>query len=207
MLFRSRGQRLKSGNTCTLSLVEIGGKPIVVKRYNLKNLWHSLNRALRPSRAAACWAHAHRLAIYGIATATPIALLEKRCGPFRRQAYFLAEYIEAPDVAQFFADTTVSALQKAEAARNIASLFCKLYRLQLEHGDFKATNMKMVNGRPLLLDLDSMRQRSLNLPFVKRHTRDLRRFMRNWQQDAVTSDLLNTALRNAYCDAHLQRFI
>ena len=53
--------------------------------------------------------------MYGIATAAPIALLEKRCGIIRRQAYFLAEYVDAPDAAEFFADTKVSAAQKDEA--------------------------------------------------------------------------------------------
>lgn len=199
-LAEQRGQRLKSGNTCTLSLVEIGGKRVVVKRYNLKNFWHGLNRALRPTRASACWANAHRLRMVGIAAAAPIALLERRCGPFRRQAYFLAEYIDAPDAVEFFADAAVPPSLKASAAEAVASLFCKLYLLKIEHGDFKATNMKIVNGNPLLLDLDSMRQRHCNWLYVRRHARDLRRFMRNWQQDQAISDLLTAALRHAYAD-------
>ncbi|HEY8119280.1 MAG TPA: lipopolysaccharide kinase InaA family protein [Methylophilaceae bacterium] len=195
--------RLKSGNTCTLSLVEFSNKRVVVKRYNIKNFWHGLNRALRSSRAAACWANAHRLKMYDIAAAAPVALLERRCGPFRRQAYFLAEFIDAPDVIEFFADANLPAARKISAAHCIASLFHKLYLLKLEHGDFKATNMKMPNDKPLLLDLDSMRQRSCHWFFVRRHIRDLRRFMRNWQQDPATRDLLSVALKNAYKDTGL----
>ncbi|HLD08415.1 MAG TPA: lipopolysaccharide kinase InaA family protein, partial [Methylophilaceae bacterium] len=74
-LLDAPAQRIKSGNTCTVSLAEVDGRKVVVKRYNIKSFWHGLNRALRPTRAAVSWANAHRLLMYGIATAAPIALL------------------------------------------------------------------------------------------------------------------------------------
>lgn len=196
-------KRLKSGNTCTVSLAEVDGRKLVVKRYNIKSFWHGLNRALRPTRAAISWANAHRLRMYGIATAAPIALLEKRWGIVRRQAYFLAEYIDAPDAAEFFADAKVSAAQKNKLAEYIAQLFHKLYLLRIAHGDFKAGNMKIVAGKPLLLDLDSMREYRCDCSFPKRHVRDLRRFMRNWQHDTEVSNKLAAAFRTTYKEARL----
>ena len=202
-------RRLKSGNTCTVSLAEIGslaeagGRKVVVKRYNIKSFWHGLNRALRTTRAAISWTNAHRLLMYGIATAAPIALLEKRCGIIRRQAYFLVEYIDAPDVAEFFADVKVSTAQKTRMAELIAQLFHKLYLLKIAHGDFKAGNMKVVDGKPLLLDLDSMREYCCERQFAKRHVRDLRRFMRNWQHDTKVSSRLAAAFQATYKSTRL----
>ncbi len=196
-------RRLKSGNTCTVSLAEAGGRKVVVKRYNIKSFWHGLNRALRITRAAVSWSNAHRLLMYGIATAPPIALLEKRYGIIRRQAYFLAEYIDAPDAAEFFADAKVSAAQKDKLAQLIAELFHKLYLLRIAHGDFKAVNMKIVAGKPLLLDLDSMREYCCGWQLDRRHVRDLRRFMRNWQHDMDTSNRLAAAFRATYKDTRL----
>ena len=109
-------------------------------------------------------------------------------------------------MAEFFADTQMPAARKLSAAHRIVSLFYKLYLLKIEHGDCKATNMKMVDGKPLLLDLDSMRQRSCSWFFVRRHARDLRRFLRNWQHEPATTDLLISAFKNAYKDpSPLQR--
>ena len=195
--------RLKSGNTCTVSMAEVDGRKVVVKRYNIKNFWHGLSRALRPTRAAVSWSNAHRLIMYGIATAAPIALLEKRYSVIRRQAYFLAEYIDAPDVDKFFADATVTDVQKSLVAHNIARMFYKLYLLKIDHGDFKATNMKIVNGQPLLIDLDSMREYRCNWWYTRRHVRDLLRFMRNWQHDAAARNILVAAFRAAYSDTSL----
>ena len=200
LLDTPNNKRLKTGNTCTVSLAEVDGRKVVVKRYNIKNFWHGLSRALRPTRAAMSWSNAHRLMMYGIATAAPVVLLEKRCGFIRRQAYFLAEYIDAPDAAEFFADAAADAAQKAVVANNIASLFYKLYRLKIEHGDFKVTNMKMVDGQPFLIDLDSLREHRCHWTFDRRHVRDLRRFMRNWQQDKEVQGMLGTAFRSVYKD-------
>jgi len=195
--------RLKSGNTCTVSMAEVDGRKVVVKRYNIKNFWHGLSRALRPTRAAVSWSNAHRLIMYGIATAAPIALLEKRYGIIRRQAYFLAEYIGAPDADEFFADVEVTDAQKSLVAQNIAQLFYKLYLLKIDHGDFKATNMKIVDDKPVLIDLDSMREYRCNWWYSRRHVRDLRRFMRNWQHDATARSILVAAFRATYSDTSL----
>jgi tRNA A-37 threonylcarbamoyl transferase component Bud32 len=193
--------RLKSGNTCTVSLAEIDGRKMVVKRYNIKNFCHGLNRALRQSRAAVSWSNAHRLRMYDIATAKPIALVEKRCGPIRRQAYFLAEYVDAPDAAAFFADASVAQTLKTSAAISLAQLFYKLYLLNIEHGDFKAANVKILSdGQPLLIDLDSMREHSCRWLFNRRHVRDLRRFMQNWPQDSEIGSLLANAFKETYKD-------
>lgn len=175
---------LKNGNTCTVALAEIDNKKIVVKRYNIKSFWHGISRAFRSSRAAASWANAHRLSVLGIATAKPIAFYEQRSfgfilGGLRGKAFFLAKFLDLPDVTEFFAITRDKA-QRAEAIKNITQLFYKLFLLHISHGDTKATNIKMQGTQPVLIDLDSMRQhRNSN---VAAHMRDLQRFMQNWQE-------------------------
>jgi tRNA A-37 threonylcarbamoyl transferase component Bud32 len=200
LLGEAQLQRLKSGNTCTVSLTEIDGRKLVVKRYNIKSLGHAFSRALRQSRAAVSWSNAYRLKMHDIATAAPAALVEKRLGFIRRQAYFLAEYVEAPDISKFFAAPNVAPEAKAMAAREVARLFWKLSLLGISHGDFKATNVKIVEGRPLLIDLDSMRQHRCRWIFGRRHRRDLRRFWLNWQQDLQTKALLANAFKEFYKD-------
>ncbi len=191
---------LKKGNTCTVGLIEIDDKKIVIKRYNIKSFWHGLSRAVRQTRAAVSWANAHRLKILGIATAQPIALIEnKNFGLLNCKAYFLAEYIDAPDTAQFFSQMQ-DKMACAEAVKNIVMLFYKLYFLQISHGDMKATNIKMVNNKPVLIDLDSMIQHRFVFMFEKAHARDLRRFMQNWQDDNALYNAFMETFRVIYAD-------
>ncbi len=199
---------LKNGNTCTIARTLIADRQVVVKRYNIKDFWHGLNRAFRPSRAAASWANAHRLLISRIATPEPLALMEERLGLLRRRAYYVSEYLDAPDALQFFAQSS-SPDDREAVARNLATLFYRLYLLKFSHGDCKATNIKIVDLSPVLIDLDGMR--SYRLPrifdslFKRRHVKDLKRLMKNWEHDAATTALLKQALQVEYASQGLYR--
>ena len=173
---------LKAGNTCTVVAAKFGGTNLVIKRYNIKSFWHFLNRMWRPSRAAISWANAHRLIILGLQTASPVAILEQRIlGFLRGKAYFLTEYVDAPDTDEFFKKTSNEKL-RSESVKQTVQLFYRLYLLKISHGDMKATNIKVLSdGKPLLIDLDSMQQHQYDFFAKNAHARDLRRFMQNWK--------------------------
>lgn len=198
-------RNIKNGNTCTIAKALLAAQPVVVKRYNIKNFWHGLNRAFRASRAAKSWANAHRLLISNIATAKPLALFEERYGGLRGRAYYLSAYVDAPDVKQFFA--SAAAGDKEMAARNVAALFYKLYLLRYSHGDCKATNIKMVDLSPVLIDLDAMQVNFGGMfsswRFERKHIKDLQRFMKNWEHDVEMTGLLKRALQLQYTTSNL----
>lgn len=191
-------RRLKNGNTCTVGLVQAGARKVVVKRYNVKNFWHGLGRALRRTRASVSWTNAHLLQMLGISTPAPLALVERRWGWLRRQSYFLAEYVAGPDMAEVFADPALTLERKRELAALMAALLRKLCLLGIEHGDMKASNFLLVEGAPVVIDLDAMRQHAGVGPAQRRHARDLRRFLANWQQDPATLQMMKAALAAAY---------
>lgn len=190
---------LKNGNTCTVAKGEFNGQSIVIKRYNIKSFWHGVNRALRQTRAAVSWANAHRLKLLDIPTAKPVALIEDRKLGLKGKAYFLCEYIDAPDAAQFFAECT-DKNARSEAVKNIATLFYKLYLLRISHGDTKASNIKIVDNKPVLIDLDSMLQHNFTFTALRAHARDLRRFMQNWKQAPAMYNAFVKAFKVVYAD-------
>ena len=199
-----KGISFKKGNTCTVSLAEVDGIKTVIKRYNIKGFWHGLSRALRQTRAAASWANAHRLNILSIATPKPIALIEERFGYFRGKAYFLSEYLDAPDASTFFAQIKNKKSQ-AEAIQNIVEMFYRMYLLKLTHGDMKASNIKMLGEDPYLIDLDSMQQHAWDFLAKKRHAKDLKRFMRNWQDQPTLYNRFVKAFFAVYADSQVLR--
>lgn len=196
-----KAANFKNGNTCTVAKASVAGSDVVIKRYNIKNFWHGLNRALRSTRAAKSWANAYRLMISDILTPAPIALVEERWGFLRRRAYFVSDYVEAPDVQQYFAQT-VSLQQKKTVAQNLATLFYKMYLLRFTHGDCKATNIKILDAEPVLIDLDSMNAYPIHWLatawFRLQHIKDLKRLMKNWADDAETLTLLKQAFAEKY---------
>lgn len=195
---------IKNGNTCTITKTELYGRLLVMKRYNIKTVWHGVKRAFRQSRAAVSWANAHRLQLLKIATPKPLALVEERFGFLRKRAYFLSEFIQGPDIKQYLSQLTDTDAKK-KIAYEVVQMFCHLYLLRIIHGDMKATNIKIVNGKPMLLDLDSMQAQPWF--FQHKHVKDLRRFMRNWQQDAETTRLFNAVFVSVYGDFSLSSIL
>ncbi|MBK8524112.1 MAG: hypothetical protein IPL58_08265 [Betaproteobacteria bacterium] len=186
-----KGVRLKSGNTCTVAKVQVDEREVVIKRYNLKSVGHALSRFWRPSRAWHSWREAHRLGLFGVATPTPLALIEERLGPMRRRAWLVTELCPGVNLLDH-----LSADQEPPAAEAsaIATLFATLHRLKISHGDLKATNLLWHAGRIWLIDLDATTQHRSAAAYRKAWRRDRERLLRNWPENSELGRWLQTKL-------------
>ena len=158
----------------------LDGRVVVIKRYNMKSALHWLRRCWRPSRAWASWRNAHWLELLGLQTPAPIAFLEMRCGPLRRRAYYVSDFIDGESV--------LNALNRREpSAHEIAELhnyFAIAASDRLIHGDMKATNFLLHEEQLFILDLDAMREEKNPRRWQRLFRRDCERFRRNFQPRA-----------------------
>lgn len=168
---------LKDGGTCTVARAESAAGPLVIKRYNLKNLRHALARSWRPSRAWHSWREGHRLRFLGIATPAPLALIEERLGPLRRRAWLIAEFCPGPNL---LAHLSAEREPPPDEARAIATLFQSLHALRISHGDLKATNLLWHDGQVFVIDLDATVQHRSPTAYARAWRRDRARLLRNW---------------------------
>ena len=173
---------LKQGNTCTLWSVTVDGRQLVVKRYNIKSLVHRISRMLRRTRAAVSWKNAHRLAMYGILGARPVALVERRFGPLRGKAWLIMEFVSGDDITRLCKQPRPDQESSSRAVRGVTSLLQQLAQCRISHGDMKGTNFIQSPQGIAVIDLDAMREHLSDRGFQRRQQRDLQRFMRNWQQ-------------------------
>ena len=172
-------QYLKEGNTSTVVRISVDGTDIVIKRYNIKGVWHGIKRASRRTRASICWRNAHLLQFYGVPTPQPVAYIEQRFGPVRRRSYFVCEYVKGTNYREYFADHVVSAESRERIAQQIAEMLAVLARYRIKHGDMKATNLIIADSRTYLTDLDAMREYRTALCFHSAHNQDIKRFLEN----------------------------
>ncbi len=189
------GHVYKTGGAATVARVELDGRALVVKRYNIKHLAHWLKRFWRPSRAWHSWIAGHRLAILGIATPQPLAVLERRCCWLRGRAYLVTEYCGGQDIIARFQNCRQSSPPEAELAA-LDRLFAALLRERISHGDLKGHNLFWDEQRQswALIDLDAMRQHRSQGRFAKAYAKDRARFLRNWPADSALHQLLEQRL-------------
>lgn len=176
------GKWLKKGNSSSVTLIQTNGHALVVKRYNIKNIFHFFKRTFRPSRAWVSWGNAHRLLFWGIPTPKPVAFMEKRWGPLRLSAYFITEYVRGPDLYHFSHDLQSKNQLLTQLNINVQTLFESLKNAAISHGDLKATNFIVADDGIYVTDLDAMREYTSEIRFQKALMRDQKRFLKNWKK-------------------------
>ena len=172
------GRPLKAGRTATLATVTHSGRELVIKRYNIKNPRHALSRCWRPSRAWHSWVAAHRLEFLGITTPRPLAMIEKRCGPFRREAWLIMEHCHGVSLTDYLSPH--GGKPPTLLLENIQVAFQQLADANITHGDLKASNLLCHKDQIFLIDLDAMKQHASTSGFRRAWEKDRQRFLHNW---------------------------
>lgn len=187
------GVALKQGGSATVARVELAGRSLVIKRYNIKGLGHWLKRCWRPSRAWHSWVEGNRLDFLGIATPRPLAMRESRRFGLRGRAWLITEHAGGEDILTRFAAHLHGSPPEAEL-QALERLFSALRRERIAHGDLKGTNLLWQDGRWALIDLDAMQQHRCPRRFARAYAKDRARFLRNWPADSALYRLLDQRL-------------
>ena len=192
-----QGHLYKTGGAASVGKVEVDGRTLVIKRYNIKGFAHWLKRFWRPSRAWHSWREGNRLAFLGIATPKPLALLETRFLWLRGKAYLVTEHLPGPDIIERFAPYVDQGGARGAELAALDGLFADLLRERISHGDLKGHNVFWADGRWALIDLDSMCQHRSASSFAAAYARDRARFMRNWPVGSVLYQVIDGRLPKA----------
>lgn len=189
-----QGHLYKTGGAASVGKVEVAGRTLVIKRYNIKGFAHWLKRFWRPSRAWHSWREGNRLAFLGIATPKPLAVLEKRFLWLRSRAYLVTEFLPGPDIIERFAPYVESGAAPESELQALDRLFARLIAERISHGDLKGHNLFWQEDRWALIDLDSMCQHSSVGSFAAAYARDRARFMRNWPESSALYQVIDQRL-------------
>lgn len=185
----SKREILKAGRSSTVIKMTIDNRILVIKRYNMKNAWHWMRRALRKTRAAESFRLANLLRLFGVATAKPIAFIEKRLFGLRNTSYFIMEYVEGPTLSTYFSNYQSTDFHCEKIAARVVDLLRKINEMQMSHGDLKATNIVIEDDQPVLLDLDGMTEHKTQNQTNRIYKKEIKRFMENWKDQPTVKTL------------------
>ncbi|MFK4232494.1 MULTISPECIES: lipopolysaccharide kinase InaA family protein [Pseudomonas] len=188
------GHLYKTGGAASVARIEVDGRTLVLKRYNIKNTAHWFKRFWRPSRAWHSWIEGHRLAFLDIATPRPLAVLEERIMGLRSRAFLVTEYANGPDLIECFQPYVESGEAPEEQVQALVHLMQQLIHERISHGDLKGHNLFWQDGKWSLIDLDAMCQHATQLSFAPAYARDRARMLRNWPSGSGLHQRLDALL-------------
>lgn len=188
------GHLYKTGGAASVARIEVDGRTLVLKRYNIKNTAHWFKRFWRPSRAWHSWIEGHRLEFLDIATPRPLAVLEQRVMGLRSRAFLVTEYADGPDLIECFQPYVESGEAPEEQVQALVHLMQQLIHERISHGDLKGHNLFWQDGKWSLIDLDAMCQHATQLSFAPAYARDRARMLRNWPSGSALHQRLDAVL-------------
>jgi len=201
---------LKLGRRSVVVKSEIacGGRflPVAYKRCRPKSGWKALFSLWRPSAAKSAWLVGHALLVRGIATARPLAVVERK--GWRTVGYLATEWIEGGENLHVYLWRVVRNSDAArrrlanDLATELGRLIGRMHRWQISHRDLKACNLMVVETddgpQTLLIDVDGVRiRRRLS---AQRRARDLARLAISVQRHPWLSPQVGVRFLRAYAE-------
>lgn len=186
---------LKAGRSSTVIKVTLDGRELVVKRYNMKNIFHHGRRCLRPTRAMQAWRVAQKLKLFRIPTAPPVAFVEHRYLGFRGKSYYVTEYIAGGHVGHFLQRFHANDIKISAMIKRVSLLLKNLFKAGITHGDLKMTNILLDSQEePCLIDLDGTKQHRSYFQLRKSWHKEIKRFLHNFYSQPVLEEKFKSEL-------------
>lgn len=124
----------------------------------------------------------------GLRVAPRVAVIQEWWGPFKQRSWFISQYLSDVDLLSHLHDplsTGTQPLRLSELVTEMSDIFSHLKKHDLSHGDMKATNILLSNGKLYLIDLDAAHQHRYGFTLMRARRKDRRRFMKNWRDEPV----------------------
>ena len=180
---------IKHDKTTTVAIGSVGSSNCIVKRYNARDGYHRLSRAVRKSRAQRCWRMSHVFCDAGLNVARPLFMFEQRFGPLRFDAYFVSQALNGDELLS--ALPAMNDVQKQQVVVAIKDAFEKMLKAKISHGDLKASNLIWADGKLFFIDLDGSKQHLTEKLTRRANAKDIKRFKRNWHDQPALLSLFD----------------
>jgi len=146
--------RLKCDHRSNVTRVEVDGRSAIVKEVVKTSRRKRLADVFRGSPGRRAWLAGHGLRLRGIGAARPLAFLEQRSGGVPvASLVFLEDLGDAPCLSELGPERA----REANLPQRLLDLLRRLHRAEVVHGDLQSQHLHLVEGRPALIDLESVR--------------------------------------------------
>ncbi len=187
------GEPLQDKERCLVVRLCDGPDLIVVKHHNWGGSWKTFCKSLRTPQARQSFLDGVFLSEAGVRTPQPLALVERKLGPFGRDSYLLTEHVRGTSLYRWIRFEHPPLELVRHVIDQVVGLCARLVELRVSHNDLKPENL-MIDpaGQVWLIDLEKMRRHDSLPPARVRLLEDLVRLLhpRTWRENRQAGELL-----------------
>jgi tRNA A-37 threonylcarbamoyl transferase component Bud32 len=149
---------------------------VCVKHYFYRGLKYLLKSTAIKSRAVKSWIAGNGLLVRGMSTPVPLALAERKFGPFIYESFLISEWLsdvrELNDYIRYINQQGLSSADKTSFIQCVATAIRNLHEKGVYHADLKSTNILVREEGPRrwsfhFIDLERVKFKK-NLTFRER---------------------------------------
>ena len=156
---------IKDDRRTAITLFDFMKKRVCIKEYRYKGIMLRFKEIFRRSKARTGWLMGNGLVVRGITAIRPQALLERRRGGVRREAFLIMEtppgYVELDRyLVRSFEDSRHGRTKTRAFLKALAGFMALLFKLRISHRDLKTCNIMVREARDTwdfgLVDMDDV---------------------------------------------------
>ena len=153
----ARGEPLQVRDLRHVVSFEWASQRFVFKRYVDKTWRHAAKHLMQRSRAWKTWTVSRKLADAGVATPRPVACIENRCGPLRRDSFLMYPYVEGQTLRSYLVNEAGQD-DGGGVWNQLRELWQQLHQLRVSLFDSQTRNFILCPaGQLWVIDLDKAR--------------------------------------------------
>lgn len=189
-----QGKMLKDGHTSAVGLVRIAGQDLVIKRSNWRGWMRAVRYGIFGSRARRSWIGGRRMKAVGLPTPEVLGYVDQRRFGLLRRTWLLQAFADGPSLLQWLTAPERTDGERRTTARKMIGLIKRLHTARITFGDLKQSNVLVVDGNLVLIDLDGTRVHWTRFGCRLRRHRDIESLERSWRRHPDFAEIFNEAL-------------
>lgn len=193
-LWKPWGEVLKPGSRSTVTQIEFGGVPYVLKQYKCMVLRRRLRYAVTRTRSMQSWEQGQLMSELGLRVVRPLAILIERRFGIPARSKLLMESVRGESIMKVMAQE--GGFSRLEGALpHLQEYFVKMAECHLIHGDLTGSNVLLdEENRPSFIDLDGSRYIRSASAYRRARVGERRSFMKNWKTRPEVDELFQSVM-------------
>ena len=162
LLFQYAYEDLKNSKRARLALIKLNGQKYLLKRYNLKNMFHRFRQLFRAPLSRKIWQRNHIFSDRGMLTSNLLASVDSGTGFSYQASFAVYAYIKgASESIRTIKKYYLNEQNRKKLLQHLTRLIWQMHAHGIYHGDAKITNFIWVEtcGKPRIwiIDLDGVK--------------------------------------------------